>query len=1017
MTMTPLTTGKKTLLRADGHKTSLYLTVFAPTALLTASVSGSPDFGATAISYTATGQSSTLFAKITSNMPVMVYTAAGLLERVRLKNIAGDESSGIIALARNSVDWSLVTSIVILYDRPLFPVFPWIDEDGNFFKDDAVPYVNQNEKAPPVAIAGFHRANFTGVFSVDAGESYAVAYGANISVYSWSCDGGTFTSTGTSASTSETDTVTVTSEGQAWLKLIVTDSNGTTQTAYRQLYYHSTDPDDSDYPFSDFTVGSLTLDYQRGGASVSVECRGAVDATQFPDNALIVIWEDAIFGTTAGSVGHTENVIFCGYLRGDTTQADWNDGSVSFEATTIEAILQRFEMTSVTLTEVDNPGKWYEYAKPLTNARALHHYWRFHSTLFSICDVFLPMDNTYRRKYADFQQGTLWNVGQDTIGQHGILAKPVCNKVGQIFIEIDLQILNDEDRAAVDVISDITLTDRREQIELLRRPYSERPTSLLHLSGIAIDSGDNANPLISRAPGENPASSGGGTVNYERLTLYDQTQANELAGRLFAQGNNEFLEARVRFAGHYWGVIDVVPQRWWTADIAAGETPRAIVWDDKKLIPRNITFSYNPETGVALCDVVFEPETFGVDGIPGEFPTPSTLPSPDTSLPDPDPAPSNFITLTPDNEINLLYDNTVSWDERTANADMLSMEVDKSPTVISGPENTILYVGQSDGIMKSTDAGDNWAILTIPDPLNVNAIDSPTPGDEDVAYMYLKSLGVFKSISALGSYQNGDTEERGQLYHTSDGGTTIDQFELTPPYDWWIGSGMTDADLIAVYEAKGAETFNASLVNIIDPGTDDLIGSALTDPAWNINDGWKFSEGKYLQTSIEGSTDISIVAIVTIESFEGGIDDAFRIASVRETGTSYYQLFMFDNRSGEASEDRGFRIYKREPAGVGGTLHDYSYPLASISAKTPYVLASFRTSTKESMAIDGTVVFEGSPNMAANLFGEDYYIGAYNDGTITTGVTQARIAAIAFYDIALTNAQVVEISNKAKEVF
>lgn len=71
---------------------------------------------------------------------------------------------------------------------------------------------------------------------------------------------------------------------------------------------------------------------------------------------------------------------------------------------------------------------------------------------------------------------------------------------------------------------------------------------------------------------------------------------------------------------------------------------------------------------------------------------------------------------------------------------------------------------------------------------------------------------------------------------------------------WWLAGGI-DADLcVAAYQADGAANFDASLINLANPGTYDLtLGVA---PGWTWSDGWAFNGStQYLKTGIVPAAD------------------------------------------------------------------------------------------------------------------------------------------------------------------
>jgi len=756
--LTALTTGEKTLLRADGHKATLFLSALKPATLLAAQVNNaSIARGARTIAYN--GGTGTGYASIEAGQTLWVGTDADLNDvgTVRIKAVTGNQTSGTITVAENSLAWADGLDLTVKHNWELWPVFPRI-VSGVFKKDYDVDYSDQNLKPPPVAVAGPPRAGFlsggTLRFYLDATESYAMAPGASISSYLWSCSGGTINSPGSAATY-----IDFTTAGQYWLKLTVTDSNGKTQSTYRPIFVHSATIDDADYPYESFQFESQPAgDWDRGGWTARLKVYGAADIGDFPDGALALIWQQATYGSTVGNIGgytlnsaDARSVLFCGYIRADTTVQDWNVGTVSFDVTTVEALLRRHTMFSVSLQAVKgrNPAKWYEYVNNLTVARAVHHLWRWHSTLFSIADVMLPVSNTLKlRACDDFERGDLYSQAENLAYRHGIFAHACCNKWGRLHLEEDIQTLTDAQRAAkAPVNHDITAADRREAITLGRQP--EKSTSMVHLSGMRYD-GNSALPVIAKAPGTAPEDMGPAITTIERQVLSTQGTANALAGRALANANNTFKDVRILFKGHYLGALDIVPQEWWTLSLAAGDTHRAIVWNTQRLICRNASSQIDAGNGTILADGVFEKEAEGPDGVTGDYPT--SRPSPITSFPPPPPpaVPPTQVGLTGSllagdgaNGCWFRGPGYTDWVERNgglASTAMTQLGWDPWwPTPYkqntADPEQAIAWACEVGFIGRSTDCGRTWVDVTpVEDPPNAFGL-SPAPTAATVTYV------------------------------------------------------------------------------------------------------------------------------------------------------------------------------------------------------------------------------------------------------------------------------------------
>ena len=66
---------------------------------------------------------------------------------------------------------------------------------------------------------------------------------------------------------------------------------------------------------------------------------------------------------------------------------------------------------------------------------------------------------------------------------------------------------------------------------------------------------------------------------------------------------------------------------------------------------------------------------------------------------------------------------------------------------------------------------------------------------------------------------------------------------------WYLSSGIAKVNCLAAYQAKGAASLAASYVNLVNPGTNDLI--TVSPPTWDISDGLIFDGiNQYCDTQI-----------------------------------------------------------------------------------------------------------------------------------------------------------------------
>lgn len=786
--MPTLTPTELTYLRdTHPHAVTMYMSIHVPAVVFRGTVTGSPARGSNQITVvTVSGD----LTDAVAGQTILVGTSSGDDDVTRRR--FRSQAAGVITLDENSVLWEDGQHVTILQNWELWPVFPFImtEDPYTFFKDKDISYSDQNDASDPVAIIASN--NFAGFiygasrqFSIDGSDSYATAEGATIVSYAWSSTGGTI-SNPTVASTTITFT-TPNSDGD-WLFLTVTDSNGKSHTTRRVMFVHA--KSGAHVPHANFSLQqSPTGDWNEGGwRSVIVKFIDA-SVARVPKGALVLLWSEEFYNGERVQIGDGRTNEMCGYIRDETITIDRASNTTTFEITTLHGLMRRHKMFSVSLEDSTAPDTWYKY-KDLTVPRAVHHFWRWHSTLFDITNVFLPMSNTIRVVAVDdFVNGDLYSMVNTFALEHGIFAHVCCNKFGEVHLEVDVQMLSDTLRDGITTVMDITDEDRRDDPPLQIPRSIERSVSYVMLSGTSYD-GTTSTPLIAKSPGEVPNTDGPSDISMERQVLEDQDDANEKVGRVDAVANNVFRRIPVAFAGNY-SFADIVPQEWYTTTITADDNNREISIA-LRMLPRTVVNNYDSVAGMIMTDVIFEGEATGEDGIAGEFPV--DVP------PTPDPAPPSALgSLFAFDEVNGAYSRG-SW--VTRNGSLVGSNIqdhhggaDPYWKVKAGSNtaNAILWKCNTGKIYRSANRGVSWVDKTPnTDPPNTHS-DSPAPGVEDLEFVWYEGSYFTQNTHLfLARWENATNEWRSWLLMTTDDGTTWTWKSVTSPGGGELGGTCSD---------------------------------------------------------------------------------------------------------------------------------------------------------------------------------------------------------------------------------
>lgn len=565
-------------------------------------------------------------------------------------------------------------------------------------------------------------------FALDASDSYAVADGAAIASYAWTCikNGGdtdyiAFSDTGDNTSAIANPTLTIGAAGQYWLKLTVTDDNGKSQSTYRAIFVH-----DSSYPeYRDFNITNMSGSWDSGGWSVGINAFGDVELGDFPDSALALLWSVNYFGDSEDYVnlwGVSNEVICAGYIRQESDSDDLGsgDGDISFTIVTPEAVLaQKAEMSAISIEAVTTPTKWYEYASWLTAGRAVHYLLRWYSTVMQTCDVYGLLDNTLGVEAQSFIQESILAMVNSFTYDAGIFAKLISDRLGRLHLVEDSQMFDDATRAAQDTVFEFETTDLSATVNLGRQPV--KPTALGFLAGVTFDGSAKAafTFIIPGYPAgainiQFPEFDGSGAIQKTNQIIEDQADGEMKTGRILAAANNPLKEQRLDLRGNYLGAFDIVPSiGWYDWGIADATFKRNLDLNGTRWLCRQVSASF-PATDVysGSIDVsaILEGEAFGPDGLladyPTDYPTPK-LPSPNWTPVEADPIFDTY-TAADDEEFDAnainevvvtrlsdttafilytrdlgggtqpLYGTVISWDGMAISVDVAATEINGS---------------------------------------------------------------------------------------------------------------------------------------------------------------------------------------------------------------------------------------------------------------------------------------------------------------------------------------------------
>lgn len=602
------TAGELVKFRAGGQWSKLGLVIQQPETVFTARINDTFASLDGVVEFIYDGGSGTL-ADVKVGMTIFVGTAAGLYDkgicRVRQAPSATDIYIGQtsdIQFADN--DYITIVNSFSLWQRDLARAGDLVLMDydisfGDLDNGGIIPRIG-----PMVAVLKLVAGTVT---FAPPDPSLSAGYdGATIVSYLYDAPGAASTADmGTTAPSWTYDTA-----GEYRWSCTITDSLGRETVSYRWVFV---DPE----PVS-FNLESCGADYGDGDWSFEVTCFAGVTRADVHDRALVTLYaEREVYNGVTGSVGKMagfENVLACGWIDGESIVYDRESGEVNFTVRGAGFWLSKLRTYPLELQDTSTTATGWKEIEEMTVDKALAHilYWR--STAALVMDCFFTGDTTRIKIFAE--PGGALKDQLDAIANK-IFAKPLVNSYGQLFVEVDAQIIADAARDALPVVMDITKPDWISPLEVER--VTTPKTAMVELGAVSDYDGTTSAPIYSRAPGLSGKAHG--QINsYSNYVIVDQDECNRIAGCLLAVENNEYEPLEMNLSANN-RLLDIAPRMYCTVSIAEADTTRGIVISGARLIPRKVELEWDKESFSLATVVTFEFEAIGVDGVEYNPPT------------------------------------------------------------------------------------------------------------------------------------------------------------------------------------------------------------------------------------------------------------------------------------------------------------------------------------------------------------------------------------------------------------
>ncbi len=769
-------------------------------------------------------QGTFVFANLVADLLLFVGSSAGADDkgRRRILSISGVAATPTIIVDWNDdIDWGDDDHLTIVHFYPPWPRYSWFTATGPDFRKDGPPsgsggagvdYTDQNEEPPPLVIMGPHYAGElsggTLAVQLSAANSQAVADGAAISSFAWAAvptAGASFDNAAIAA-----PVLTFSADNSKYqISCTVTDDNGKTAIGHRCYIIGGA--------VTEFSRGAITENYDSASVNATITLsspettdsdaiRPVMTWTDFADKTLVIITSEDHYGATQKAISFRDapqytdhlHILYVGYLFAENDDLiDDGSGTVTLNAvSTIPMFLY-----SISLTGVETPADWFEMDKTLMAVAAnLFHLFKYQSTLLEIMDFHLPWGDTVKRSAnEEFNEGSLLDRARALAG--GRLMAITAVGLGEVWVETDLNLRDSTDRTAetttLTLVEVATGTDISGTKRARVRHYGDNIRALVD-GGSSTGLLGSFTPFLSASQFIATAEGRPQMVNFGRMMLPDQTEANRLAGRISTVANGKFQEANLEFVGNYRGVFSPGDQQKVDlGDVFAGSLQANIRGytdlEDADVIVRSMTHSHvKGATSVSIVADIMQAEGLtGVTITPPAVPSDAVLPGDggdsDFDLPDPPdfpPIPPNeavaghAVGVDEDDGVYWTADSGGEWEARnnglaTANgSDLIWSPWWKTAfeNNSSNPEDVVLWWTGTGFIRRSANAGKNWTDHTqfLTTPPNV-AGDAPAPTPDDLDYHQIHGdIHAFGRFVVVATWTAGGGEERAWILETID---------------------------------------------------------------------------------------------------------------------------------------------------------------------------------------------------------------------------------------------------------
>lgn len=613
--MSVASAAERTLLDTHPQRSKLYLSVFQPQTALSCQVNGSYNTTNQTVGYDNVTAGSYLNIHNYDFQVALIGTTPGD-DDIGRTWVRSATSSTLRFLESSHINWADNLYVTVLKYTEIIPVFPHIiqdpadEENVIFYKIWDVAYTNQNSILGTFINMG---SNYAGFLEAGTGTAYWSASGTtnvigNTVTYSWSFEGATVT-----GSTAHTPgNISWNQPGHYRVILDTTSSAGRVDRSIRYVSWYNRPGEGNSPPILNFEMSEFGGSREGVGYTGRIKVRGNITESTILPGALIVIFKEDWYGNTKQSINKNAlgrgSIFFTGYVNGETINYNYTDNWVEFEVVSPTNLMELTECFGVSCESKTAPTTWYEVLN-MTIARALYHYYAWHSSVLMCCDFSIDFTGDRNIQFFDADRTSLYDAGNSVVDS-AVRSRMISDSLGHIWVDRDVSVKQNA-AAYYPVALHLSSDEMLETPSIDVRTYEE--VSFIELGGISYDPATNTSvPLLASAPGTAPAYHG----NVERkqgLALASQAELNIIVGNLYAYFNSKYPNVRLKLRGNF-ANLDIAPQELVSLTIDASSNPRGVSWSEKKFAIKDVSWAYYAAEELLIPTITLAEVTQGFNG-------------------------------------------------------------------------------------------------------------------------------------------------------------------------------------------------------------------------------------------------------------------------------------------------------------------------------------------------------------------------------------------------------------------